>query len=285
MFDMVAFHIFNWGSLKMMLSGVLPVSVRKMLRISELKVSNLDSATIVVVAVVSIFSNLAIGVGCGVVLQSLAFAWNHGGDIQADTGGGTTGGGITGTMTWDNLNEDEQEAAKVLGLTQQKWDVVSSSSAEWEKAGSWPVADADADEAATDEAKKKQEAAKVLGWTEENWHLVPSLTMHRDVAIRGTLFFGSARVLQELFPADTLDSLCPKYVNLDMSASEVVDLSAIAALDALGDMLKERNKVLHVSGLSAASERVMRKGQGLASNVASFSQEPRAASNPTTPKP
>ena len=36
-----------------------------------------------------------------------------------------------------------------------------------------------------DKVNEMQAAAKVLGWTEENWHLVPSLTMRRDVAIRG----------------------------------------------------------------------------------------------------
>ena len=58
-----------------------------------------------------------------------------------------------------------------------------------------------------------------------------------------------------------------------LGASEVIDLSAISALEALAQMLSERGKVLHVSGLSAASARVARKGAGLMGNVASFGQQ------------
>ena len=42
----------------------------------------MDSITVVVVAIVSIFTNLAVGVGAGIVVCSLAFAWSHGKEIK-----------------------------------------------------------------------------------------------------------------------------------------------------------------------------------------------------------
>ena len=63
MFDMIAFHIFDWGSLRTMATALLPEKMRGPLRLLELKVTRVDSITVVVVAIVSIFTNLAVPPG------------------------------------------------------------------------------------------------------------------------------------------------------------------------------------------------------------------------------
>eukprot|EP01043_Picozoa_sp_COSAG02_P068521 COSAG02_NODE_11412_length_1729_cov_1.123926_3_plen_215_part_01 len=215
MFDMIAFHIFDWGSLRTMATALLPEKVRGPLKLLELKVTRVDSVTVVVVAIVSIFTNLAVGVGAGVVVCYLAFAWSHGKEIKLEDQDGKTIDdthvGNTQSTAFKELSPEEQKAVTDLGLTEDQWDMQG----EWE-AGEWPlgqykdVADKEAaGETVSDEEKTKANAAATLGFSVDNWAtLAPKKITRTDMHVIGTMFFGSARVFSLLFTRPLLKA-CP----------------------------------------------------------------------------
>ena len=248
MFDMIAFHIFDWGSLKTMASALVPEKARESVGLHELKVTRTDSVTVVVVAVVSIFTNLAVGVGAGVLVCSLAFAWSHGKEIKLEADDATE---ITDTSPADvpsalelvakvgiskpmaDLSEEEKAAVIALGLTDESWDAAG----DWE-CGEWPLGESkdlkDYKEAQEDpskdvdeELKKKVEAAATLGWTIDNWStLAPKKIMQMNMNVMGTMFFGSARVFSLKFTRPLLKG-CPKHINMSFHKGEVTDFSAV----------------------------------------------------------
>jgi hypothetical protein len=236
MFDMIAFHIFDWGSLRTMATALLPEKVRGPLKLLELKVTRVDSVTVVVVAIVSIFTNLAVGVGAGVVVCSLAFAWSHGKEIKLEDQDGktidATHVGNTQSTAFKELSPEEQKAVTDLGLTEDQWDMQG----EWE-AGEWPlgqykdVADKEAaGETVSDEEKTKANAAATLGFSVDNWAtLAPKKITRTDMHVIGTMFFGSARVFSLLFTRPLLKA-CPKHIYMSFQKGEVTDFSAVVSL-------------------------------------------------------
>ena len=237
MFDMIAFHIFDWGSLKTMATALLPEKMRGPLRLLELKVTRVDSITVVVVAIVSIFTNLAVGVGTGIVVCSLAFAWSHGKAIKLqDQNGNEIDAANIGNVQstpFKELSPDEQKAVADLGLTEDHWDALG----EW-AAGEWPlgkykdIAEKEAaGEVVSDEEKTKANAAAALGFSIDNWSALASKKITRtDMHVIGTLFFGSARVFSLKFTRPLLKA-CPKHIFMSFKKGEVTDFSAVVSLD------------------------------------------------------
>lgn len=237
MFDMIAFHIFNWGSLKTMATALLPEKARGPLKLLELKVTRVDSITVVVVAIVSIFTNLAVGVGAGILVCSLAFAWTHGKEIklQDQDGKGIDANNIGNTKStaFKELSPEEQKAVTDLGLTEDQWDMQG----DWEAAGEWPlgqyknVAEKEAaGETVSDEEKTKAKAAAELGFNIDNWAtLAPKKITRTDMYVIGTMFFGSARVFSLLFTRPLLKA-CPKHIYMSFQKGEVTDFSAVVSL-------------------------------------------------------
>merc|ERR1711964_247985 len=68
----VVYQTFEWGSVMMLVATVLPSSLRKRLLSEESgrykKIRRVDAMIIVVVTVVTLLSDLAVAVGCGVAL-------------------------------------------------------------------------------------------------------------------------------------------------------------------------------------------------------------------------
>ena len=266
MFDMIAFHIFDWGSLKTMATTLLPETARKQVNLQDLKVTRTDSITVVVVAVVSIFTNLAVGVGCGVVLCALSFAWSHGKEIrlQADDGSSIDDNnpGEGSTIPFKDLTKVEQHAVQTLGLTKDAWD----------GAGSLGVLPAvgNAEDSMTEEDKAKVEAAATLGFTADNWDiLTPKKIMKKNMNVIGTLFFGSSRVFEAKFTRPVMKA-CPKYVHMHFHKGEVTDFSSVSALQSVAQMFKEQGSELHLFQLSRDSHRMMSKSSKLLEDVQGF---------------
>ena len=260
MFDMIAFHIFDWGSLKTMLTALVPEKTRVGTSLATLKVTRTDTVTVIVVAVVSIFTNLAVGVGTGVVLCSLGFAWTHGKEVRlTDAAGAEVNdenavGGVS--VAFKELADDEQKAVVELGMVEETWD----SESPWD-AGEFP----------TDEAKAA--AATELGYTAANWaDLAPKKIMKKELHVEGTLFFGAARHFELLFTRKVIKS-CPKYTNLNFLQGEVTDFSAVSGLNNIAGMYDEEGRELHLYGLSAQSHKTMNKSSGLMEAVKSFNKE------------
>jgi MFS superfamily sulfate permease-like transporter len=239
MFDMIAFHIFDWGSLKTMATALLPEKARGPLKLLELKVTRVDSITVVVVAIVSIFTNLAVGVGTGVVVCSLAFAWSHGKEIKLQDQDGkeidASNIGNVQSTPFKELSPDEQKAVADLGLTEDQWDQPG----EWEAAGEWPLGkykdvaekEAATGEAVSDEEKTKANAAAELGFSIDNWSaLAPKKITRTDMHVIGTMFFGSARVFSLKFTRPLLKA-CPKHIFMSFRKGEVTDFSAVVSLE------------------------------------------------------
>ena len=282
MFDMIAFHIFDWGSLKTMATTLLPEKAREQVNLQALKVTRTDSITVVVVAVVSIFTNLAVGVGCGVVLCALAFAWSHGKAIQleADDGHGIDedNPGEGSTIPFKNLTVVEQQAVQTLGLTEATWDGAGSLDALPAALPAVGGGEESTREEVTEgslgafpeEDKAKVEAAATLGFNADNWDLLtPKKVMKKNMNVIGTLFFGSSRVFEAKFTRPVMKA-CPKYVEMHFHKGEVTDFSAVSALQSVAKIFKEEGSELRLFQLSHDSHRMMSKSADLLEDVAEF---------------
>eukprot|EP01047_Picozoa_sp_COSAG01_P022029 COSAG01_NODE_1297_length_10848_cov_60.004279_3_plen_333_part_00 len=272
MFDMIAFHIFDWGSLRTMATALLPEKAREQVKLQALKVTRTDSITVVVVAVVSIFTNLAVGVGCGVVLCSLAFAWSHGKQIQLEADDGQNiddeNPGEGSTIPFKDLTKDEQQAVLTLGLTENTWDGDGSLGEACPAVGE--------EELASEEYKSKeaaQKAAATLGFNADNWDLLaPKKIMKKNMNVVGTLFFGSSRVFEAMFTRPVMKA-SPKYVHMHFHKGEVTDFSAVSALQSVAEMFKGEGSELHLFQLSRDSHRMMIKSSKLLQDVHGFHSE------------
>lgn len=243
------------GSIKTILISLLPQAVRNGIgSLKTVKISRTDSVTVVIVAVVSIFSNLAVGVGAGAIVCSVLFAWTHGREIQLliATGGVAVADespGVGATVAFRSLMEEEQKAVIELGMFEETWDAADS----WE-AGAFP---ADLNDAG--EPGSKMAAAAMLGYTAANWvQLTPGKIVHKTLYVEGALFFGSARVFEMLFSRVVIKA-CPKYTYLNFSKGKVPNFSAVNALQSLAGMFKEEGRELHLSELCRKSRRTIDK--------------------------
>jgi len=84
----VVLQTFEWGSLKMLLAASLPQSLRK--RLSETgtryrKIRRVDAFVIVLVTIVTLLSDLAVAVGCGVLVSCLMHIYEAATMIGAST--------------------------------------------------------------------------------------------------------------------------------------------------------------------------------------------------------
>lgn len=80
----VVYHTFDWSSLYILFSACLPQKFREQTLGTYKKVPRADAIIVVVVAVITLFVDLAVAVGTGVVLASVVFAWNAGDTFTAD---------------------------------------------------------------------------------------------------------------------------------------------------------------------------------------------------------
>jgi len=78
---MVVYYTFEWGSLKFIATIFFPAKARKTLKLASLKVNRPDAITVVIVTVVTIFTNLAVAVFCGIIFTALNYAWTAGKQI------------------------------------------------------------------------------------------------------------------------------------------------------------------------------------------------------------
>ncbi|KAK3251244.1 hypothetical protein CYMTET_39413 [Cymbomonas tetramitiformis] len=78
----VVLHTFKWFSLKMMLAAALPLSVRQLIGIGNVKVQRMDAVVILVVCVVTIVTNLAYAVLAGIVISALQFSYLSGQAVE-----------------------------------------------------------------------------------------------------------------------------------------------------------------------------------------------------------
>lgn len=75
----VVYHTFEWTSLKIVMISFMPESVRhRFLSVEQCacKIRQADAFVIVLVTLVTLFTDLAIAVACGVVFSCLMFAWD-----------------------------------------------------------------------------------------------------------------------------------------------------------------------------------------------------------------
>jgi len=82
---MVVIHTFEWFSLKLIATSLLPKKARDSLSLKAIKVRRTDCVVIVLVTVVTIFTDLAMAVLSGVVVSALVFAWDKGSDVHLKT--------------------------------------------------------------------------------------------------------------------------------------------------------------------------------------------------------
>lgn len=133
----------------------------------------------------TIFTNLAVAVFCGIIFTALNFAWTEGKQIGfvGDDQDGLTAGDDADK---EDLTEAEQAAKDLLGFKLT------------EGPGESCPGEDDAEKAA---------AAKVLGLTSMNWKTCanPTLVMHRTYDIEGTLFFAATTQFIGLFTPEVLD--------------------------------------------------------------------------------
>jgi len=76
----VVYETFEWGSLKMLLASAMPKSLRERLLLHEscqkMKIRRVDALVILVVTVVTLLQDLAVAVGCGVLVAVLAHIYD-----------------------------------------------------------------------------------------------------------------------------------------------------------------------------------------------------------------
>lgn len=245
---MVVYYTFEWGSLQFIVTIFMPETTRAQAGLHTVKVNRADAITVVIVTVVTIFTNLAVAVFCGIIFTALNFAWTEGkqiGFVGDDQDGLTAGVDVVRDLT-----EEEHTASDLLGFktTDGPGDVCP--------------AEPEEDEGGNDEKQAKAAAAKTLGLTDKNWKTCssPALILHRTYDIEGTLFFAATTQFIGLFTPEVLDS-CPKYITLRFKNGEVADFSGIEALRALGEMFATRGKTLNLTELSPGSKRMMDKGK------------------------
>jgi len=78
----VVLHTFKWFSLTMLLN-VLPMTARQQLGVNR-KIPRIEVAVIVMVTLLSIFTNIAYAVVAGVAVCSIAFSWKAGQDLEVN---------------------------------------------------------------------------------------------------------------------------------------------------------------------------------------------------------
>jgi SulP family sulfate permease len=83
----VVYHTFDWGSLQIVIISSMPASLRIKMgsEMAARKVRRADAFVIVLVTVVTLFSDLAIAVVCGTVLSCLIFAWESSENVSVVT--------------------------------------------------------------------------------------------------------------------------------------------------------------------------------------------------------
>jgi len=74
---MVVIETFEWNSLSLMLMAALPETARKMISDKQLKVRRADAFVILLVTVVTLVTNLAIAVFCGIILSCIVYVWEQ----------------------------------------------------------------------------------------------------------------------------------------------------------------------------------------------------------------
>jgi len=72
----VVYHTFEWRSLKLIFLSAMPQQARETVVSSNQKIRRADALVIVVVTVVTLFSDLARGVACGMVVACGTFVWD-----------------------------------------------------------------------------------------------------------------------------------------------------------------------------------------------------------------
>ncbi len=82
---MVVIHTFEWFSLKLIFTSLLPKTARDSLSLKAIKVRRVDCVVIILVTVVTVFTDLAMAVLVGVIVSALSFAWEKGSSVSLKT--------------------------------------------------------------------------------------------------------------------------------------------------------------------------------------------------------
>lgn len=238
--------------------------MRSKIGLAAYKVNRADSIAVVAVAVISIFTNLAYGVGVGVAFSALMFAWDYGKEIEIVKDGSGNVVFQDSPKKFEELESELQEAAKKLDIDSAKWNAALPDPADSRVPTrclpkDFPKFQGDPKSSAFKEYEAKIAAYQTLGYTEKNWSLTTDMMQQRTYKIKGTQFFGSARVFQALFTAEFIDS-CPHTTILDMSRSEIRDFSAMEGLRGLKALYKDRGKKLKMINITDKSDFLLKKG-------------------------
>jgi SulP family sulfate permease len=82
----VVLHTFEWKSLNIMFYSLLPLKFRSYFGDhAEYKVARTDAFCILLVTVVTLVSDLAVAVVCGIIFSSVCYAWNAGHSISVNS--------------------------------------------------------------------------------------------------------------------------------------------------------------------------------------------------------
>eukprot|EP00492_Amphilonche_elongata_P000556 TRINITY_DN1318_c0_g1_i1.p1 TRINITY_DN1318_c0_g1~~TRINITY_DN1318_c0_g1_i1.p1 ORF type:complete len:411 (+),score=80.03 TRINITY_DN1318_c0_g1_i1:142-1233(+) len=74
---MVVIETFEWDSLRLVLMAALPQRLREQMSNQKLKVRRTDALVIVLVTAITLVTNLAIAVFCGIILSCIMYVWEQ----------------------------------------------------------------------------------------------------------------------------------------------------------------------------------------------------------------
>lgn len=225
---LVCVSTFHWPSIPNIIATFTPAFIRtrpfyrRIFPSAERRIVNrVDALIVIAVTAVTLVTDLAIGVGVGVALAGLAYVWHMRHELSISTSTISVAGGVG---EGDGSKSDRSTPASDVSDSVKKRTVAAA------------VVDMTASCAATGEG---------------------AASGKRVYHLRGSLFFGSASRLPELLDSEG----DPATVVLDISQCEVVDFSALEALDRAVATYQRLGKRLAVEGWQGPSrERSLRAG-------------------------
>lgn len=178
----VAFETFHWRSLHMIWQSLVPSRARACCGLANPshRITRYDACVIIIVTVVTPLTNLAIAVGCGMVIAALSYAWKSGTLLECTT------------RHECNVGEGERGSIKTY-------------------------------------------------------------------IFEGQLFFGSVEEFTDYFTIST----DPATVKVDLSRLQIVDFSAVQAINELGTLYQQAGKQLLLENTRPASMKTLQLAGGL----------------------
>lgn len=237
---MICYYTFEWNTFRLIFHAIHNDGMRERFN-RHYKIERSDVLVVIVVTVVTLFSNLAMAVACGLALNLIAYAVKSGDSVRLKakillTPHDTSSGG--------DSRADVRKAPQLDAVSAPSLPDSAAGATEEEEAGASGPGAGEGGEHGSGDAMGEGEDRKVMTMVYE---------------IEGPLFFGSVKKFLGFFDQDG----DPEHIEIHCPRLSIMDYSATEALCKISDEYKEKGKKVHLRFLADEHLRYLQKAKDL----------------------